>query len=298
LEVKMSGKKLCAGIVIILVIAAITPVSMSKKFHVEEEGIVKIPIEVKIGKIERLSGHPMKFNMLPIDTKVTDFEGDDKHPDIEIDMDGNSVLVYETDSFGESSQIYMQRSPDQGKTWPGEQIFPVIASEEFGAINPSIDMLSEENRAFVTFQIEEAMPTLYFVDLYDIDDPETWMYYSFDLSSVSEYCGETAISARGKTLSLSIITDYRYGDYDLQETLITYWTTEITEDLSGATFSGVVWIIEEPKSHPVATAGEEKIFVACQVNDPERSYILVTYAPINAQDYTEWQSTRILYRGK
>ena len=79
----------------------------------------------------------------------------------------------------------------------------------------------------------------------DINNPETWVIWSFDVSGTSEYVEGTALTTYGETtFAIAHTRDYVSGEYDLDSTIMIYWHTDINA-VEAEGVQGVFWIYED-----------------------------------------------------
>lgn len=248
-------------------------------FHMERKPIIQ-PTIIQTPQSPRPS-------VIGTDAQVTTFDENDSHPNIAIDNNGNPLLVYDHETEGGYHEIYLQRSPDGGATWPEEQRYYLAGTAEMSAINPEIGISDDGVYAWVSFQVEQMDPHAYIVELLDIDDPSTWVLIANDLSNQSAWVGELSGDGYGAppTLMWGLIADMKYGTYDVNETLHVYWRNKATGNISG-----LFWIIPEDTSfsHPTAAATGDYLYVAGQQNRPDRSRVLINFGPTDNPVYENW----------
>ena len=229
-------------------------------------------------------------------TQVTNEPLDDRQPSVDLDYAGNPFLLYQIEEDFATSTIAMRRSPDGGETWPQDQVYTWELTE-IGAIDAELSFMEDGIRAFATHEIIAQDPIAYLHDYVNIDDPSTWVMYTFDFSASSTYCAETSLTTNGTSIiALASIVDYSGGGYDLQDTIKINWNTQGGED----TWPGVFWINEdsegrsEPRSHVCADSGE-KIFFAYQEDGPSiNSRIMCSYCKVDeTTEYTDWDTSNV-----
>jgi len=238
---------------------------------------------------------PVEFKTMGEDTQITFTDADEGHPSIDIDYNGNPLLVYH--GIGEESyNIFIQRSPDGGKTWPEDMVL-AWQSPDATYINPEVKFLEDGRHAYGTHETEEEMPFIYLHDYVDIDNPETWNMYYFDYSGVSTYVAETALCTNSTTtLAVGGILDYHGQGYDLEDTLLILWNTENGE----GDWKGVFWINQDsegnsyPYSHLSADAGVKMFFCYQQESTSGYSRIRVAYCKVNeSTEYKDWRTSTV-----
>ncbi len=230
--------------------------------------------------------------LLGTDIQVSPFLENDAHPSITLDGDGNPFIVYDHETEELYTELYFQRSFDKGVTWPEDEIV-YISSEEISPIKPTVDMTAGGIRGLATFENDLDEPSLYFMDILDINDYSTWGLYYFDMSGSTPFVLGTAIAAYGdNTGVLACIRDVTSSSSGetFEEKCLVLWTN----DLDGDTWTNVFWGIEAPMSHPDVATGGDRIYAACEVNDVDRTYILTMYAPYDTPDYSGWSGSQIV----
>ncbi|RLF42200.1 MAG: hypothetical protein DRN12_00990 [Thermoplasmata archaeon] len=231
-----------------------------------------------------------KYNPLPLDIPVTVSEGLQAHPSVEADYRNNPFLLYdsnEEDRF--NSDIYIRRAINEGEKWPDTKVW--VWRSDTNDIKPDISMMDSGNRAFGTHEVEEMEPYLYLHSYPDIDNPGSWRVFRFDLSPETTYVKDTAITTYGMdTIVLTGVVDLEYHDYNLEDTLMAIWTTDITKN----EWPGLFLINSDEKgSYPishVSAASGNNLYVAFQMTDPNGdSDVYVIYCPTNNVAFENWR---------
>jgi len=214
------------------------------------------------------------------DVQVTTSGGNECHPNIKNDMNGNPIVVYDYETSG-YKQIYMQRSLDGGNSWPVGQKYYLDGNEDLSTINPIL--YTAKNMAGVFYQVEQTDPNMYSVHLENLDDPDSWIKNKGDYSNVTSWIGEVDFAGFGTTLFYGFIGDMIFEDYNEKATVHVYWTPDFrdTEAYEGMFFFNSE---ETPFSHPTAAAGN-KLYFAAQQEHSSGSRILITYTPSNYPTY-------------
>jgi len=240
-----------------------------------------------------------KPGIVGTDAQVTAFTEDDGHPWVEIDNNGNPMVVYDHDTGLGYHEIYLQRSSDGGKTWPVDQRYYLAGNESTSAINPVIELVDNGTRAFVLFQVEPLDPRFYTIELYDINDPTTWVLYSGENASINPWVGQFAFDMVGDRIAVEAYIGHMiWGGYDCNSTILFAWTTDI--DNATAT-QGMFFTYPGPGysyCHPTAAAGTQYLYGAAQYNFPTgRSLVAVTWGAIENLTWTNWKSFSIVSGG-
>ncbi len=230
------------------------------------------------------------YNILPLDTPVAVSEGLQAHPSIETDYRNNPFLLYDSNEEDTwNSDIYVRRAINEGDKWPDHMVW-VWRSDTID-IKPDISMMDSGNRAYGTHEVEGVEPYIYLHSYPDIDNPGSWRMHHFDLSPETTYVKDTAIATHGMdTIALSGVVDLEYHDYDLEDTLMIIWTTDINKN----EWPGLFLINSNngesfPISHLSADAGNN-IYIAFQITDPNGdSDIYVIYCPSNDVVFENWK---------
>lgn len=251
-----------------------------------------IPAEKAIRSDITLKKINSQYNKLGTDKQITSSEFDESHPVIDVDYNGNPLLLYHYREDFFSSAIYIQRSPDGGASWPGDSI-NYWQWEDYSAINPDINFV-DGVRAFGVHEIEDQEPLLYFHDYENIDDPDTWAVYYFDRSGAASYVAETACAAnKSGRIALGSIQDYEGDDYFEDTLLITWDANNFDDDTADG---GVYWLNNDaegnsiPYSNLCADAGD-KIFFVFQRDPIDRpSQISTAFCQIDENTlYSDWR---------
>ena len=223
------------------------------------------------------------------DTQVSPFIENDAHPAIAIDGNGNPFIVYDHESDFLYHELIFQRSLDRGNTWQEGDIIFILSSEEYNPINPTFDITDDGTRGVATFQNLVPEPSLSFIDAVDINDIETWLIYSF--TADSDYIGGSAIAAYGNEIVVfARITDVAGSDGNTYEEkcLVSWFPFDSAESIPG-----VFYAYEIPMSKPDVAAGGERLYAACEMNDVDKTSVLVMWAPYDLEDYTGWSASTI-----
>jgi len=279
-----------------LVLGPISGISDSNKNYIDEnlydnikavgiQGEKLIKSDITLGKIKT------DYYKLGTDIQITSSEFDESHPVIDIDYNGNPLLLYQLKEDVFSSNIYIQRSPDQGVTWPEDSIY-YWESEDYALINPDLNFV-DGVRAFGTHELEGQEPYLYIQDYVDVDQPDTWVLSYFDRSGAASYVSETAVAAnKSGSIAFGSIQDYQGDDYFEDTLLITWDGNNLDDDTADG---GVYWLNRDndensiPYSNLCADAGD-KIFFVFQRNPlGEKSQIATAYCKVDENTlYSDW----------
>ena len=229
--------------------------------------------------------------------QITSSEGKEAHPSLVIDADDNPFMLYDYSDFPHilDSDIYIQQSFDQGKTWNNEHIW-VWENADTYDFNPDCSMMADGYRAFGTHEVDVLEPTMYLHDYVDVTIPDSWVMYFFDLSPEVSYVKDTAIATYGvNTIALSGVVDFSYHEYNLDDTVVIFWNSESGMD----TWPGLYIINTDndgnsrPLSHISSDAGD-KIFVVYQMNPHgEESEIYVAYCPSTEILFEKWRILKV-----
>lgn len=268
-----------------------------------------MPVETRSTYAQRETD--MYFQMIPqsldekrqmgldADIQITSDELDEQHPSIAIDADGNPIVLYDRKADFFQHDIYIQFSPDGGSSWPSEDTYHLVGDEDLSAEYPDIEMMDSGTRAVATFQNKQFEPILYFIDMADITSPETWGVFSFDLSGSSNYCEGTAVlTYEDTTFAIAHTRDYTSGEYDLDSTVMIYWTTDINAVTEGSeTVQGVFWTTDDLfYANPDATSGNGKLYMVCEQDTGDQIKLFIASAPADLEDYSDWQGNTISSR--
>ena len=236
-------------------------------------------------------------NSLGGDIQVTSLPENQNRPSLTIDGNSNPVVMFDTELGPMNHQIFLQRSTGSGTSWPSDQLYQLTTGEEESAINSDISFFSDGIHAIGTYWLESGDPLVNFPEFVDINDPATWRFWYSDLSGVSTYVVGNAVATYGNSaFALGMITEYVSGDVNLQEIPLIRWTTDISLLESEGFTGGVYWNLQDVYcAHPDATSGDDRFYVICELHTDERIQLFVMFAPVTAQDYTEWSSSRISY---
>lgn len=295
----------------VLILGLFLSVSMTSAFYAtseEEVSFERIPASLELKK-ERYMGAQLKsvyetehlpLNLPPdSNIRITSSEGIEEHPALDIDHNDNPFLLYDyqDSSSGWDSDIFIQRSTDEGRSWPNDQLW-TWQSPNVAEFSPDISIMADGLRAFGTHEVDVLEPTIYLHDYVNINNPDSWLMYYFDLAPETSYVIDTAVTTYGiNTIALAGVIDLRYHEYDLEDTVSIYWNTEggteswpglfvINTDNDGNT---------KPISHPTAGSGD-KTFVAYQMEDTDgESDIYIAYCPSNDMYFENWRITRVSY---
>ncbi|HEC87305.1 MAG TPA: hypothetical protein ENI49_05510 [Thermoplasmatales archaeon] len=236
------------------------------------------------------------IKILGVDTQITSSETNEGHPSTAIDYSGNPFLLYHAQEDFAVSDIFIQRSLDNGETWPGDMVWS-WGFQDPAPINPDVKFMEDGIRAYATHETVQQEPVTYFHDYENIDDPGSWAVYYFDFSDRATYVAETAICTNGTTtIALGSILDYSGQGYDLEDTLLINWNTANGE----GSWPGVFWINEDsegnsrPRSHLSADAGEKMFFCYQQDELNGKSKIYVAHCKVDENtEYTDWKTSAV-----
>ena len=254
------------------------------------ESIEKDKIGIMESEFEKLDLKVINFNKLTSsigdDTQVTFSDFDECHPALDIDYNGNPFLLYEVKEDFFNSDIYMQKSQDGGETWPNDMVWSWTI-EDTGDINPDISFVDDGVYAFGTHETREQDPTIYIHHYPDIDDPNSWSFGYFDRTDTSNFVKETAVTTSGlNTVAIGSILDYHTDDYDLEQTVLINWNTNLGED----SWPGVIWLIEEDPCSQLCAAAGEKVFFCFQRETNGKSRIWDAYCKVDeSTTYENWR---------
>ena len=174
-------KKKVIGIVIIMMLVAtfFTTAALSNESYKTNNGnstecIQQIPTMCiremnpffQPATVVEKSNNPV-LSIIGADVQVTTSEENEHHPNIKNDWNGNPVVVYDYETGG-YKQIYMQRSPDGGNSWPVEQKYYLDGDEDLSTINPVIYLA--RTTAGVFYQVEQTDPNMYNIFMENIDE--------------------------------------------------------------------------------------------------------------------------------
>jgi len=236
------------------------------------------------------SSQSRKPGTVGTDAQVSTFSEADSHPWVEIDKDGNPMVVYEHDTDLGYHEIYLQRSPDGGKTWPADQRYYLAGSANTSAINPIIELMDNGTRAEVVFQIEQLDPRLYFINLSNIDDPTTWVVSYSEYPAIYPWWGQRAYDVVGNHIgTMSAIDHVIAGGYDANRSFHMFFTYNI-DDINS--WLGMFFLTDQNNwySCPTAAAGTEYLYGAAQNNQSQAgSRIAVGWVPVKNLSYDTFQ---------
>ena len=284
-----------------LVIGPFSGISVSNKNYINENlyntvesigiaGEKLINSDITLGKINS------KYSKLGTDIQITSSEFDESHPVTDIDYNGNPLLLYQLREDFFSSKIYIQKSPDQGVSWPEDSIF-YWESDDYTFINPDLNFV-DGVRAFGTHELEGQETNLYIQDYVNVDEPDTWALSYFDRSGAATYVSETAVAAnKSGSIAFGSIQDYE-GDEYYEDTLLINWDANNLDDDTAD--GGVYWLNRDsdensiPYSNLCADAGD-KIFFVFQRNPlGENSEIATSYCRVDENTlYSDWSQRSV-----
>ena len=293
-------KKILVGIVVVfmlttMVSASTTTYKLNKK-AVETTGI-QMASDLVTPNIKKLPLTPQRnpqrgpnfqSNFVGTDVQISSSAQIEGHPSITIDHDGNPIVVYDYRTSEGHSEIFLQRSPDGGETWPSDQKYYVVGDEELSMINPVIELYDNGTRGGIIIQQEnQPDPNAYIIDLVDIDDPESWILVPFDQSNVTSWIGETSGAIFGThTATWSYIGDVIFDEYNETETLNIAWTTDPDDPEA---YAALFFFADENTyySHPTSAAGLN-LYGAAQRNTQSGSRIQIAWAPWEDPVFENW----------
>jgi hypothetical protein len=257
---------------------------------------VGIPGEKAIKSDISLSKMNPRYSNIGTDLQITSSEFDDSHPSIDIDINGNPLLLYHSRENFFSSILFVQRSIDGGLTWPEDWIF-FWEWEDYTTINPDINFV-DGVRAFAVHEIEEQEPILYFHDYENIEDPDTWAIYYFDRSNAATYVFETAVAAnKSGRVALGSLQDYQGDDYYEDTLLITWDANNFDDDTADG---GVYWLNRDSDGRPIpysnlcADSDEKTYFVFEREVENGFRQIYTAYCRIDENTlYSDWRQSSV-----
>lgn len=137
---------------------------------------------------------------------------------------------------------------------------------------------------------------MYLHDYVDLNVPDSWVMYSFDLSPETTYVKDTAITTYGiNTIAIAGVVDFKYHEYNLEDTTIIFWNTNAGSD----SWPGMFIINTDnngnsrPMSHITADSGD-KIYVAYQIESlDDESEINVAYCPSTDMLFENWKIKQV-----
>jgi len=299
-------KRKIVGIVVLMLVIAIGSVSgltnQSSDIQNQKVGTVCMqPFSVQFHQEQTpifqpagvTSSQNRKPGVVGTDTQVTAFTEDDSHPWVEIDNNGNPMVVYDHDTGLGYHEIYLQRSSDEGKTWPADQRYYLAGNESTSAINPVIELVDNGTRAIVFFQIEPLDPRYYTIDLRNINDPATWVVTYGENASVNPWVGQQTLDMIGDHIGvMASIGHIIWSGYDCNSTFLMNWAYDV-DNIS--TYGGMFFYYPTPDtgywySNPTNAAGTQYLYGAAQYNLPSgKSQIVVTWGPIENLTFENWK---------
>lgn len=226
-----------------------------------------------------------------LDTQVTLNEQDDAHPSVGSDYADNPVILYDCKKDPTNYDIYIKRSLDMGKTWPEDMTWSWDI-EETCETNPDISFMDDGIQAFGTHEVAQLEPYLYLHDYQDINNPNSWQIYNFNLFPETTYVKDTAITTYGSnTIALCCVVDLTYHEYDLEDTTLIHWNTNSGKD----SWPGLFMINEDgmgnskPISHLSADSGD-KVLISFQMDEPGvDSDVYVACCPGDDMSFENWK---------
>jgi hypothetical protein len=232
-----------------------------------------------------------KLGVAGTDAQVTNFTEADSHPWVEIDNNGNPIVVYDHDTGLGYREIYLQRSPDGGKTWPADKRYLIFGSENWSVINPIIELVDNGTRAIGSFQLEKLDPRVYTFNLRNIDDPTTWVVSYGENSTTNPWYGQVSVDIVGDHIVVwSYISHIIWGGYDCNSTFNINWASDMDNP---NTSGGLFFYYDGPGysyCHPTAAAGTQYLYGAAQYHRPQGgSQICVCWGPVQNLSYPNWK---------
>lgn len=299
----MKGKMLVIGIVLIAIVVT------NANFYNKP---VKVDVNNDICKIAKaMPAIPIKMdarakpfdagkyasNFAGVDIQVTSNEFNDEHPSICIIYDGNPFVLYDAEMMMETldKNIVIQKSPDGGNTWEDPENMWVFEIPDTMETHPEISVTEGGYRAFGTYEVEPPEANLYFLDFVDLADYTTWTAYYFDLSDRSTYVLDTTITTYGtSTIAIACVSDFTYGEYDLDDTLHVLWNTEGGE----GTWSGLFLINQDSEGNTfpvsrISAASGERMLIVYQMERYGDENVYVISAPGDDPVFENWRISRV-----
>jgi hypothetical protein len=308
---KKKMKRKIVGILVCMLVMAIGSASggtnqSNELSNQEDVAVCMQPVSMQFRQVQTpivqptciTSSQSRKPGAVGTDAQVTTFTEADSHPWVEVDNNGNPMVVYDHDTGLGYHEIYLQRSPDGGKTWPADQRYYLFGSENESAINPVIELFDNGKRAEVLFQIEQLNPRYYTINLSDIDDPATWVVWYWEAPDIYPWFGQKAVDVVGDHIIVESQIDHViWAGNDDNRTFGIFYSPDLDNQNS---YAGIYWLLSPDcwYSNPTAAAGTKNIYGAGQYNRPQGgSQVLVAWCPVENLTFENWKSSWITSYG-
>lgn len=215
------------------------------------------------------------------------------NPCIDIDCYANPYVVYSRSTSAtvtQSSDIYFQRSLDQGQTWPNNQLY-VWEKPDTTDINPTISVFDNGLHAIGTHEVLENNSYLFLHNYMDLSNPNSWVMTKFDLTPTVSNVKESTITTYGdNTIAISGVVDVSYHEYELDGTLVIFWSENGTEEQWPGLF--LINQNEDGEFYDVSDLSADSgdfIYVLFLLTDPGiDTSLCIAYCPSDTLIFEEW----------